>query len=130
MSEHKISELKLGLKFASQKRKLEIQSMIDELSKPAPEPTTTPTQPVRTRFETRFKTKPQPIVKSNVTGVVLAAYDKARAKNLKPVTCYRTAIKAWQTLHDPSVTYEFAAKEAVEIILNHRVKSSLKGFEV
>ena len=48
---------------------------------------------------------------------VLAAFNKAREAGRPPVECYRAGVDVWRR-HHPDQAPEYAAKQAVAVILN------------
>ena len=52
---------------------------------------------------------------------VLAAYDTAERKGKAPVECYRAGVDAWIRTH-PDQTRTYAARQALEVILEARVR--------
>ena len=52
---------------------------------------------------------------------VLAAYDAAERKGMAPVECYRAGVDAWVRAY-PDQTRTYAARQALEVILDARVR--------
>jgi hypothetical protein len=52
---------------------------------------------------------------------VLASFDAARNAGLSSVDCYRAGVDAWRRAH-PDQSAEYAAKQAVAVILAARVR--------
>jgi len=52
---------------------------------------------------------------------VLAAFQKAKARGLSSVECYRAGVEVWRRYH-PDQAPEYAAKRAVALILAHHVE--------
>ena len=52
-----------------------------------------------------------------VREAVLAAFQSARDSGCPPVECYRAGVEAWRR-HHPDQAPEYAAKQAVAVILN------------
>lgn len=52
-----------------------------------------------------------------VRGAVLAAFSRARESGRPPVDCYRAGVDVWRR-HYPDQAPEYAAKQAVAVILN------------
>jgi hypothetical protein len=69
----------------------------------------------RTREEDRV------VVAQDVADAVLAAFNDAREAGRPPVECYRAGVDAWRH-HYPDQAPEYAAKQAVALILRANVK--------
>ena len=52
---------------------------------------------------------------------VLNAYEATRAAGGSSVACYRAGVEAWKRVH-PDQSAEYAAKQAVAVILSANVK--------
>jgi hypothetical protein len=52
-----------------------------------------------------------------VRAAVLAAFNRARTAGRPPVDCYRAGVEVWRQ-HYPDQAAEYAAKQAVAVILN------------
>lgn len=53
----------------------------------------------------------------DVREAVLAAFNRAREAGRPPVDCYRAGVEVWRR-HHPDQAAEYAAKQAVAVILN------------
>ena len=56
---------------------------------------------------------------------VLDAFDAARRAGRPPVECYRAGVEAWRDAH-PDQAAEYAAKQAVSVILAAKVRLSVE----
>ena len=56
---------------------------------------------------------------------VMAAYNAAVAAQSSTEDCYRAGVQAWRRAH-PDQTAEYAAKQAVAVILTYKAKSLLR----
>lgn len=59
-------------------------------------------------------------------GAVLAAFEEARGTGLPSVDCYRAGVEAWRRTH-PDQSPEYAAKQAVAVILAAKVSLRVEG---
>jgi hypothetical protein len=57
---------------------------------------------------------------------VLEAFERARNAGLSPVECYRAGVEAWRGAH-PDQSAEYAAKQAVAVILAAKVSLRIDG---
>jgi len=61
------------------------------------------------------------VVAQEVAEAVLSAFNAARQAGKPPVECYRAGVQAWRD-HYPDQAPEYAAKQAVALILRANVK--------
>ncbi len=57
---------------------------------------------------------------------VLEAFEAARGAGLAAVECYRAGVEAWRRVH-PDQSAEYAAKQAVAVILAAKVSLRVEG---